>query len=465
MEISKDPKGGKATKFMETAGPTATIVFSLAAGITVAVSVSTYGAASFAAALVAGATLLVRSVDKHLKQVNAKVVNGVVATERQREKMSGHINCTVKEAAKELSRIFEYQLVRLRDNEQVKILAECAVDLMLDFKKNDKFDRNTLLKNVLQDGDIKKIKKTKITTMEGVTWLAPSVFREPGLRRQILEKDRGEFEYLVKPENACNTFVYGYRGQFLEMKKYGCENGEYETAVVDETPPVDETLPMEETHRDPGVDSCEECSRDCENWPTETESKYFVDSDIDSQYTESVTEHSTYNPVHILIRCPKIWDVFQRLNEPSLARFLRAKMSLPPHHLVYPVYRAHSPGKVSDLNNSDLSGSDFSRSNFTNCSLERCNFNKCIMLFTNLAGSKVSDSTFCDTYISNSNLNEVKTSGCKWIKTSLLHSLTRGSDIDIIGGNRLDGTDVSKMNGSNVLCKRKWNCDESKYEL
>ena len=45
------------------------------------------------------------------------------------------MNCIVKEVAKELSRMFEYQLFQLKKNEQVKILAKCAVELMLDLVK------------------------------------------------------------------------------------------------------------------------------------------------------------------------------------------------------------------------------------------------------------------------------------------------------------------------------------------
>ena len=493
------PKGSKATEFMEIAGPTATIIFSLAAGITIAVSVATYGAASFAAALVAGATLLVKSVDKHLKQAHAKVVENAIAMTDETKNMSSYINCIVKEVARELSRIFEFQLFQLQNNEQVEILAQCAVDLMLDLKKHDKFDRNTLLKKVLQDGNIKK--RGILTRMEDVVWSAPNVFRKPGLRRQIIGKNGGEFKYFIKPKGACKTGIYGYRGQFLEVKKYVCQIGEYETAPMDEPPPMDETPtmdgtpPMDETptmdgtptmDETPTMDgtptmdettpfdealpigycgvSCKECSPNGENWPMTSE--YFSESALDSQFTESRDESLTYHPVHILIQCPEILNSFQQLQgkNPSLAMFLKTKFCLSEHHLVCPVYRPHSPGKVPDLQNSDLSRSDFSRCNFTGSRLENCNFTKCVMLFTKLTGAKMSDSKFCDTYIHNSNLEKVEAYRCEWTKTSLLYSLVDGAHMDTIGGNCLEGTDVSKMNKNNGF-KRKRNCDNSKYEI
>ncbi len=462
LEINRafvqDPKGGKATKFVDVAGPEATFICCLAGGTTIAIDVATFGGLSFAAAFVVGATLVVKIVDKHIKQANAKVIENVVATANERTYVSSYMNCIVKEVAKELSRIFEYQLFQLKNNEQVKILAKCAVELMLDLKKDDSFDRNTLLKKILQNGSIKK--KKILTRMQDMEWSAPNVFRKPDLRRIIFGKDGGEFMYLVKP-NDCKTSKYGYRGEFLEMQKP--ENYEDETTAMDESPHVDETH-----NEDPSEDSCKGCSK-YENCPN---AQYFGGSDIDSQYTQELSQDEILNyypmhPMHVLIQCPKVLHSFSQLQEekPSLASFLKSKLGLPEHHVVRPIYRPHSPAKVSDLQKSDLTGSDFSHSNFTDSCLKECNFTECVMLFTNLARAMMSGSKFCDTLISHSNLKNVQADQCEWTKTSLLYSLIDGAVlkpvIPTIGGNNFYGTNFCNTNDE---LKRKLKRDISKYK-
>jgi uncharacterized protein YjbI with pentapeptide repeats len=464
-EFAEDPKGGKATKIVDVAGPTTTVIASLACGITAAMSVPTFGAASFAAALVAGGTFAVKCVDKHFKQANAKVFEKVL---ERTNSISSYLNCIVKDVAKELSRIFESQLFELQSDKQVEILAECAVDLMLDLKKGDTFDRNTLLKKVLQDGNIKK--KKILTRTKDIEWSVPNVFRKPGLRRMLFGKDSAEIEHFIQPKKACKPWKYGYRGQFLEAKKYVIQNDEGETSAMDETPPTDDTLhtdatpTMDETHNEDPCTFCGECVFNYENL---TSGQYFGESDIDSQYTESRDEISTYRPIHVLIQCPKVLESFNQLQEgnPSLANFLKSKLGLPEHYLVHPVYRPHSPGKVPDLQTSDLTGSDFSHSDFTNSTLKNCNFTKCVMLFTDLAGAKLSDSKFVDTFISHSNLEKVHADHCEWTKTSLLHSNLNGAYLNSVepsvGGNCFDGTDISHaITGK----RRKSNWSESKYK-
>ena len=466
LEINRafvqDPKGGKATKIADVAGPTATFMCCLAGGITIATDVATFGSLSFTAAFVAGATLLVKSVDNHLKQAKAKVIENVVATANEKTYVSSYMNCIVKEVAKELSRMFEYQLFQLKNNEQVKILAKCAVELMLDLKKDDLFDRNTLLKKVLQDGNIGKQKI--LTRMQDIKWSAPNVFRKAGLRRMIFGKDGGKFKYFVKPK-ACKTWKYGYRGQFLEMKNCVSQNDGDETTAMEETPPMDETH-----NEDPCEVFCKECSPDLKNSPS---AQFFGESDIDSQYTESQDEILTYHPMHVLIQCPMVLHSFNQLQEekPSLASFLKSELGLPEHHVVRPIYRPHSPAKVPDLQKSDLTGSDFSHSDFTDSCLKECDFTRCVMLFTKLARAKMSGSTFCDTLISHSNLENVQADDCEWTRTSLLHSLTNDAVLNpvipfcntfvipVIPS--LDGTNLCNTNDE---LKRKLKRSESKYK-
>ena len=437
LEINE---GSKAAKFVGVAGSAATIICSLAGGITIAMSVATFGGTSLAAALVTGSVLAVTIVDKHVIQAKTKVVQDVVNDQWDNEaietsNVSSYLNCVVKDVAKELSRMFEYQLLHLENDKQIKILAECAVDLMLDLKKDDTFDRNTLLKKVLQDGHINKRKLG--TKMKDIKWSAPNVFREPGLRRIIFGKDIAKFKYFVKPDDTCKPWKYGFRGQFLELTKFDGQNDTGETSSNDET-----------HNEGPNCDAfCEKCFSNYERYPSD---HYFSESEIDAQYTDDPQETLTYHPSHILIQCPNVLDCFQQFQGEKLplACFLKRKLGLPEDHTVHPVYRPHSPGKVTDLQNSDFTGSDFSHCDFTNSCLENCVFDECVMLFAKLKGAKFSGSKFRDTFISHSNLENVVADHCEWTKTSLLYSRVNKARLESvepsIGGNCLDGTNICK---------------------
>ena len=444
----KNPKGGKATELINVAGPTASICFCLAGGITIAVGVATFGAASFAAALVAGATLLVTNVDKTLKRTNAKEIKSIVETDKDKATMSCFLKCIVKDVAKELSRIFEYQIFELQSDEQVEILAECAVDLMLDLKekKKDTFDRDTLLRKVLQDGNIKK--KDLLTSNNNLKWSAPDVFRKPGLRRIVFGKNGIEFKYYVKPKSASDPSLYGYRGQFVELKMYDGRNNC--VTSTDETPKDSEII-------------CKECSCNLENY---TSGRYFCESNIDTEYTEPERDKpSVYHPLHILVQCPKVLVSFKQ-EKVSLSSFLKNKSRLPEHHFVRPVYRSHSPGNVPDLQKADLSATDFSHANFTKANLMESNFTGCVMLFAELEEAKMSGSKFCDTFISHSNLKKVAAIQCEWTMTSLLNSRVEDAHLELvrpsIGGNYLDGTNIRD---AITTKKTELNSNEGNYKL
>ncbi len=433
--FAEDPKGGKATEIADVAGPTTTVFVSLACGITIAMGFATFGAASFAGALVAGTTLAVKVVDKHFKQANAKVVEDVIETAIDGAEMSSVLNSIVKDVARELSFMFESQLFELKTDKEVKILAECAVELMLDLGNNDKFDRDTLLRKVLKDGDMKK--KDLRTRNEDVKWSAPAVFRKPGLRRMIFGKKGAEFKYFVKRNKACKTSKYGYRGQFLQKKEYGNRKKEGENVAV-----ISETPVTHETHEDPCKNLCEDCFFNYENC---TSGLYFGESDVDSEYTVAKSEFSAYRPLHVLIQCPKVLVSFKQCQDKklSLASFLKSKLSLPEHHLVHPVYRPHSPGKVPDLQKSDLTGSDFSHSDFTDSCFEECNFTRCVMLFAKLTNARMRCSKFCKTLISHSELKDVDAKSCVWTETSVLYSRVDRMDLRGMvncGGIKWEGT-------------------------
>ena len=216
---------------------------------------------------------------------------------------------------------------------------------------------------------------------------------------------------------------------------------------------------------EPCENLCKECSSNYNNC---TSGEYFTESAIDSQYSDFRDETHTYYPTHILVQCPKVLESFigSQLQEGklSLAIFLRKRLGFPEHHLVQPVYRPHSPGKVPDLQNSDLTGSDFSHSDFTDSSLEECVFVNCVMLFAKLDGAKMSGSKFCDTLISHSNLEKVEADECEWTKTSVLYSrvdgASLGSVVPSVGDNCWRGTNVYDATTGK---KRKLNCNESKY--
>ncbi len=438
LGINKDeiqnPNVGAVTKAISDVGTVTSIILGFGVGGRIVLSIGSFGIGSIVGVTVDGLTFTVSEIEKKMKKSKATKLNKKVEIYYH-----SHLKCIIVDIAKELSRMFEYQIVALKDATQIDSLAEGAVDLMLDLRKGDTFDRNSLLKKVLQDG---KVEKRELTTKNGDKWSAPDVFRKPGLQRTIIITDRAEFIYNVQPKNACDTKTYGYRGQFLEMKKYGNQNKNDETVQVIRFCTTPATV---EGHTSKDPEPREECSHIFEN---RSSGQYFGESAIDSKYTEPRDELSAYHPIHILIQCPKVLHSFSQIQEekPSLASFLKSKLGLPEDHLVHPVYRPHSPGKVPDLQKSDLTGSDFSHSNFTQSILEDCDFTKCVMLFVELAGAKMSRSKFYDTLISHSNLEKVVADQCEWTKTSLLHSRVDGARLEslipTIGGNCLDGTNI-----------------------
>ena len=460
--LAEDPKGGKATEIADVAGPTTTVIYSLACGITIAMGFATLGAASFAGAFVAGATLAVKVVDKHFKQANAREVNNVVETAIDGAEMSSVLNSIVKDVAKELSCIYESQLFELEADKEVKILAHCAVDLMLDLNKNDTFDRDTLLRKVLKDGDINKIKnKSSLPTRKNTKWSVSSVFRKPGLRQMSFGKDCAEFKYFVKPEHKdCKPSKYGYRGQFLQKKEYVNRKEEDENVPV-----ISKTPATHETHEDPCKNLCKDCISNYENC---TSGHYFDESDIDSEYTKPEYEFSTYRPLHVLIQCPEILVSFKQClkEKPSLAKFSKSKLSLPERHLVHPVYRPHSPGKVPDLQKSDLTGSDFSHSDFRDSCIEECDFTSCVMLFVKLTRARMCRSDFCKTLISHSDLEDVDAKCSNWSETSILYSRVDRMDLrgmDNYGDITWTGTNHNEaIKGKLTRFESKYKCEANR---
>ena len=457
-EKLQNPNPGAAAKVISELGTVSSIILGLGVGATLALSIGCFGIGSIVGATITGLTFTVIKISKKKKKSKAKKLD-----EKVEIVLHSYLKCIIMDVARELSRMFEYQILTLKDLAQIDILAECAVDLMLDLMKNDKFNRNILLKKVLQDGTVKD--KMKLLTNKGEKWFAPDVFRKPGLQRTIIAKNDAKFVYLVKPNGFCEPTKYGYRGQFLEYK---CSDENDENDIL-KVPRCRKTLAKNKdfTCKDPCKELCKECFSNDEIC---TSGQYFVESKIDSEYTESQNELLTYHPMHILVQCPKILASFinHKLQEEKLsfADFLKNKFGLPKDHIVHPVYRQHSPGKIPDLHKCDLSRSDFSYSNFRSSCLKQCEFSKCTMLFADLTQAKISWSNFRDTYISHSNLEKVVADHCEWTKTSLLYSRVDGAYLvsvePSIGGNILDGTNICDAITRRKI-QEKSNCSESKF--
>lgn len=432
------PEGGKLTEVVDVAGPAVTVLLNLTCGVTIALGVGTLGIPSFCAAVVTGGTLAAKVYDKRRKQAGAKKCMQKL-NEAEEKNVSSYLNCLVKDVAKELSRIFEYQLYHLMNEEKVKILAECAVDLLFDLKKDDTFDRNTLLRKVLIDGEAKK---RKLLTFNDEKWSAPNVFRKPGLRQITRNNTKGTYiAYCVKHDGSCDVNKYGCRGQFLEMKEYDVEK---EEATSERAGEFDEREKFE--------GFCEKCL-DCSSSGT-----YFAESDIDGNYLKECRHACTYRPLYLLVQCPKVLHSYidNIHKNTSFADFLKAKFGFQDNEILLSVYRQHVPGnvvldcsqasEVLELTGANFTGSDFSYSDFANSSFLRCDFTNCVMIFAKLTEARMSGSKFLDTVISHSDLREVKADGCSWTKMSVLHSrvdkANLGRVIPTVAGNDWDGTNL-----------------------
>ena len=95
--------------------------------------------------------------------------------------------------------------------------------------------------------------------------------------------------------------VYGYRGQMLQMKstKSDCiGNGTVENS---------EGCTKSNSH----CNTRAHCSWDStDNNNTGNDGTYFVESDIDQDFTATCLEPSNYQPYHCLVQCPNVLEHF-----------------------------------------------------------------------------------------------------------------------------------------------------------
>ena len=446
-DLIEQPKNGKAVKIVGVAGPMTTVLACLGCGIAVAMGFSTLGVGSLVGAAVTATVLAVTEVDKHRKKTEAKVVQEIT-----KDEVSSVMKCIIKEVSKELSRIFEYQLFRLKDERQVEVVAHYAVYLMFDLQEGDKFDRNTLLRKVLEG---KKGKTKELVTRDGKkNWRIPDVFRKPGLRKATLIKTpenskRIKFEYLKKCDGTCDVEVYGYRGPMLEMKSAKSDGNCSGTVENSEGC----------TKSNGHCNTRAHCSCESTDNNTGNDGTYFVASDIDQDFTATCLEPSNYQPFHCLVQCPNVLEHFASNldKERTLANYICQLYNRQVNQTIKPVYRPHSPRKVPILSKTDLRACDFSRVDFSNSHLEGCDLSKCTVLFGNFEGATLSRSKFSETYLSHCNLKCVKAQRCEWMKVKVLYSCLDGGDIsksvNTVGGNDLEGTPFDNVRIGNSACK------------
>ena len=444
-DLIEQPESGKAAEIVGVAGPVITVLACLGCGIAVAMGLPTLGVGSFVGAAVTATVLAVTKVDKHRKKTKAKVVQEI-----SKDVVSSVMKCIIKEVSKELSRIFEYQLFRLKDERQVKVVARYAVNLMFDLKEGDKFDRNTLLRKVLAG---KKGNTKKLVTRDGKkNWRVQDVFRKPGLRKTITAPEnskRIKFEYLKKPDDTCDVEVYGYRGEVLEMKSTKSDGNCSETVENSEGC----------TKSNGHCNTRAHCS--CESTDnTGIDGTYFVASDIDQDFTATCLEPSNYQPFHCLVQCPNVLEHFASNldKERTLTNYVCRLYTRQVNQTIKPVYRPHSPRKVPVLSNADLRACDLSHADFSNSHLEKCDLSECTVLFGEFEGATLSNSKFIETYFSHCNLKCVKAQHCEFTKVKVLYSCLDGGDfrdgVNTVGGNDWNGTPlVNNVRTGNSACK------------
>ena len=429
-----DKKESKASKVLGVVSPMTSVLIGIGGTLAIVMSVPTLGiATAFTGAAVAAITLTVKLKDHYS---NMKTDSN--AKELSKLDPVSVILTILKEVGIELSRIFEDQLVKLQNNTDVTKMASCAVELMFKFTDGDNFDRNTLLRKVLC-GKAKNNPKVKMWNNKSLR--AQDLFKKTGLRKEKVPTSVSlssfvQFEYLSKLNGTCDPQSYGYRGEVLKMI---CKatNNKSEARNIGCTEPGGGAYDT--------TSSC--CPVDTDG--TRKDVPYFVECDIDKEYTETCEGANYYEPFHCLIRCPRILERFaSEGGNPSRSslRNVVSKMYHPEVRPVRPVYRPHSPRILHFLSNTDLTGSDFSRVNFSSSSLENCILTGCTILFGELKGASLRGSEFKETYLSHCNLTGVNAQSCTWTTTKVLHSCADDADLrggdNGVGGNSWEGTSL-----------------------
>lgn len=163
------------------------------------------------------------------------------------------VSCVATEAANELSRIYEYQISLMYDELSIKIIAEHAVDCVIEYIQSHYLDRNSAIRSVIQvyppneDGQPKLI--AGVLGNKEIKWDLYELFKKPGLRKELLlvsDEVMNESVIDFQPWQYYRTgssepFVYGYRGQMItwdfidkEYKLDEKENESYKEEVLEQ---------------------------------------------------------------------------------------------------------------------------------------------------------------------------------------------------------------------------------------
>ena len=143
------------------------------------------------------------------------------------------------EVGRELSRMYEYQIVSLAEDLSIQLLAAHATDCVMEYVTMSKalIDRNSAIKGVV---NVKPPPSEEMNTVFSVLigskefrWELYDIFKKPGLRREVdniedvhnsSSEDEGmisgyhspyPWNFYISPVE-CEPHKYGYRGQSLE---------------------------------------------------------------------------------------------------------------------------------------------------------------------------------------------------------------------------------------------------------
>ena len=139
------------------------------------------------------------------------------------------VTCIATEAANDLTRVYEYQIVLMYDDVSMRILAEHAVECIMEYVQGHYLDRNSAIRSVVQvyppnhEGTAKYI--SGVIGYKELKWDLYEIFKKPGLRKELFlisadyignsgHIDCQPWKYTYSTDSE--PFLYGYRGQVID---------------------------------------------------------------------------------------------------------------------------------------------------------------------------------------------------------------------------------------------------------
>ena len=141
------------------------------------------------------------------------------------------LNALGDEVGRELSRMYEYQIVMLQEDVSVQLLAAHAVDCVVEYmvRKRCMLHRNTALRAVVtsrpQRAHSVPVRFSVVLGDREQKWDLFDVLKQPGVRKDIYYKDSNGLPLgmdspypwrFFETDSDCDPRVYGFRGQMLE---------------------------------------------------------------------------------------------------------------------------------------------------------------------------------------------------------------------------------------------------------